>query len=164
LEDCARRGIGGNHRDGDGNDKCGGSPGGEQPEIEAWSAVVDTYAGRVHVERDATAPVTPFGQLPFFIEYLKQGGLFDGWVADCPLSLTSPNAPRQRYLLGTVLLSVRPKVGIVPVSKKPILVTLVDWPARFVALPVVSDNLQAQQVSSVPRPLPYVLETLLPFP
>ena len=55
---------------------------------------------------DATAPVTPFGQLPFFIEYLKQGGLFDGWVADCPLSLTSPNAPRKRDLLGTVLLSV----------------------------------------------------------
>ena len=85
-------------------------PEGEQPEIEAWSAVADTYAGRVHVrvhvEWDATAPVTPFGQLPFFIEYLKQGGLFDGWVADCPLSLTSPNAPRQRDLLGTVLLSV----------------------------------------------------------
>src|SRR6201982_2610621 len=69
-------------------------PEGEQPEIEAWSAVADTYAGRVHVEWDATAPVTPFGQLPFFIEYLKQGGLFDGWVADCPLSLSSPNAPR----------------------------------------------------------------------
>jgi hypothetical protein len=58
------------------------------------------------VEWDATAPVTPFGQLPFFIEYLKQGGLFDGWVADCPLSLSSPNAPRKRDLLGTVLLSV----------------------------------------------------------
>ena len=81
-------------------------PEGEQPEIEAWSAVADTYAGRVHVEWDATAPVTPFGQLPFFIEYLKQGGLFDGWVADCPLSLSSPNAPRKRDLLGTVLLSV----------------------------------------------------------
>jgi hypothetical protein len=59
-------------------------PEGEQPEVDAWSAVADTYAGRVHVEWDATAPVTPFGQLPFFIEYLKQGGLFDGWVADCP--------------------------------------------------------------------------------
>src|ERR1700686_1733223 len=81
-------------------------PEGEQPEVEAWSAVADTYAGRVHVEWDATAPVTPFGQLPFFVEYLKQGGLFDGWVADCPLSLTSPNAPRKRDLLGTVLLSV----------------------------------------------------------
>ena len=81
-------------------------PEGEQPAVEAWSAVADTYAGRVHVEWDATAPVTPFGQLPFFIEYLKQGGLFDGWVADCPLSLSSPNAPRKRDLLGTVLLSV----------------------------------------------------------
>src|SRR6516164_4489940 len=81
-------------------------PEGEPPEVEAWSAVADTYAGRVHVEWDATAPVTPFGQLPFFIEYLKQGGLFDGWVADCPLSLSSPNAPRKRDLLGTVLLSV----------------------------------------------------------
>ena len=58
-------------------------PEGEQPEVEACSAVADTYGGRVHVEWDATAPVTPFGQLPFFIEYLKQGGLFDGWVADC---------------------------------------------------------------------------------
>ena len=81
-------------------------PEGEQPEVGAWSAVADTYGGRVHVEWDATAPVTPFGQLPFFIEYLKQGGLFDGWVADCPLSLSSPNAPRKRDLLGTVLLSV----------------------------------------------------------
>jgi Transposase, Mutator family len=25
----------------------------------------------------------------FFIDYLKQAGLFDAWVADCPLSLTS---------------------------------------------------------------------------
>src|ERR1700738_5173945 len=81
-------------------------PEGEQPEVDVWSAIADTYAGRVHVELDATAPVTPFGQLPFFIEYLKQGGLFDGWVADCPLSLSSPNAPRKRDLLGTVLLSV----------------------------------------------------------
>src|ERR1700736_4409849 len=81
-------------------------PEGEQPAVEAWSAVADTYAGRVHVEWDATAPVTPFGQLPFFIEYLKQGGLFDGWVAGCPLSLTSPNAPSKRDILGTVMLSV----------------------------------------------------------
>jgi hypothetical protein len=81
-------------------------PAGEQPEVEPWSAIADTFAGRVHVEWDAAAPVTPFGQLPFFIDYLKQAGLFDAWVADCPLWLTSPNAPRKRDLLGTVLLSV----------------------------------------------------------
>jgi hypothetical protein len=39
--------------------------------------VADTFAGRVHVEWDNSAAVTPFGQLPFFIEFVKQGGLFD---------------------------------------------------------------------------------------
>ena len=81
-------------------------PAGEQPEVAPHSAIADTFAGRVHVEWDAAAPVTPFGQLPFFIDYLKQAGLFDNWVADCPLRFTSPNAPRTRDLLGTVLLSV----------------------------------------------------------
>ena len=81
-------------------------PAGEQPEVDAWSAVADTFAGRVHVEWDAEAPVTPLGQLAFFVDYLKQAGLFDAWVADCPLWLSSPNAPTRRDLLGTVLLSV----------------------------------------------------------
>jgi len=79
---------------------------GEQPAVEPWSATADTFSGRVQVEWDSSAPVTPLGQLPFFIEYLKQGGLFDGWVADCPLLFTSPNAPAKRDLLGTVMLSV----------------------------------------------------------
>ena len=81
-------------------------PLGEQPAVESGAATVDTFAGRIDVEWDSTAPVTPFGQLPFFIDYLKQAGLFNAWVADCPLSLTSPNAPKKRDLLGTVLLSV----------------------------------------------------------
>jgi hypothetical protein len=81
-------------------------PPGEQPSVEVRSAIADTFAGRVHVEWDPTAPVTALGQLPFFIDFLKQAGLFDAWVADCPLALTSPNAPRKRDLLGTVMLSV----------------------------------------------------------
>jgi hypothetical protein len=84
-------------------------PMGEQPVVERVSAgplVADTFAGRVHVEWDDGAPVTPLRQLPFFIEYLKQGGLFDGFVADCPLHYGSPNAPHKRDVLGTVLLSV----------------------------------------------------------
>src|SRR5271165_6602230 len=81
-------------------------PQGEQPTVEARSAIADTFAGRIHVEWDATAPVTPFGQLPFFIDYLKQANLFDAWVADCPQFLTSNNAPKKRDLLGTVMLSV----------------------------------------------------------
>src|SRR6201995_76253 len=81
-------------------------PVGEQPEVEEWSTVADTFAGHVHIEWDTTASVTPLGQLPFFIEYLKQGGLFDGWVADCALVFTSPTAPRKRDVLGTVMLWV----------------------------------------------------------
>src|SRR6202011_1171671 len=78
----------------------------EQPPVEEFSATADTFAGRVHVEWDSSGHVTPLGQLPFFIEYLKQAGLFAGWVADCPLTYSSPNAPTKRDLLGTVLLSV----------------------------------------------------------
>src|ERR1700730_646220 len=84
-------------------------PMGEQPAVDRVSGepvVADTFAGRIHVEWDNSATVTPLGQLPFFVEYLKQGGLFDGWVADCPLHYTSPNAPDKRDVLGTVLLSV----------------------------------------------------------
>src|SRR6186997_1050472 len=40
-------------------------PEGEQPPVEEWSAIADTFGGRVHVEWDAAEPVTPLGQLPF---------------------------------------------------------------------------------------------------
>jgi DDE family transposase len=83
--------------------------GGEQPAVELADdepVAADTFAGRVHLEWEPAAPVTTMGQLAFFIEYLKQGGLFEAWVAGCPLLLTSPNAPAKRDVLGTVLLSV----------------------------------------------------------
>jgi hypothetical protein len=67
---------------------------------------IDTYAGRVHIDWDETARVTPFGQLAFFIEFLKRTELFDEFVKECPLELTSPNAPETRDVLGTILLSV----------------------------------------------------------
>ena len=70
---------------------------GEQSSVEflpeAVGLCADTFGGRVHVEWEPSAAATPLGQLPFFIEFLKLGGLFDPWVADCPLSLSSPNAP-----------------------------------------------------------------------
>ena len=67
---------------------------------------VDTFGGRIHVEWDPLAAVTPLGQLPFFIEFLRVGGLFDPWVESCPLVLTSPNAPSKRDVLGTTILSI----------------------------------------------------------
>jgi hypothetical protein len=89
-------------------------PTGELPEAldkpnmlaENVSLAVDTFAGRVHIEWDPEATVTPLGQMPFFIEFLKIGNLFDPWVEDCPLQLISNNAPSNRDILGTLLLSV----------------------------------------------------------
>jgi hypothetical protein len=76
---------------------------GETTELEALA--VETFAGRIHVEWNPQAEVTPMGQLPFFIDFLKTAELFDPWVKDCPIHYTSPNAPSKRDILGTVLLS-----------------------------------------------------------
>jgi hypothetical protein len=67
---------------------------------------VDTFGGRVHVEWDPSAAVTPLGQLAFFIEFLKVSGLFDAWVEEFPVRWTSNNAPNKRDVLGTSLLSM----------------------------------------------------------
>ena len=69
---------------------------------------LDTYAGKIHVEWDPQAAVTPLGQLPFFIEFLKVSGLFDAFVDECPLQYSSPNAPDKRSVLGTLMLSFLP--------------------------------------------------------
>jgi hypothetical protein len=70
------------------------------------AVVVDSFAGPVRVEWDREASFTPLGQLPFFIDFLKTGGLFEAFVADCPLRYTSPNAPKTRDVLGTAMLSM----------------------------------------------------------
>ena len=70
-------------------------------------STVDTFGGMIHVKWDETAAVTPFGQLAFFIEFLKTAGLWDAWVNDCPVTYESPNAPGKADVLGTILLSVR---------------------------------------------------------
>ena len=50
--------------------------------------------------------MTPLGQLPFFIDFLKAAGLFDAFVADCPLRYGSPNAPKKWDVLGTAMLAM----------------------------------------------------------
>jgi hypothetical protein len=64
------------------------------------------YGGLIHVKWDETAAVTPAGKLAFFIEFPKTAGLWDGWVKDCPVTYTSPNAPCKADVLGNILLSV----------------------------------------------------------
>ena len=67
---------------------------------------IDTYAGKIHVEWDPQAAVIPLGQLPFFISFFKTSGLYDDFVARCPLSYTSPNAPQKQDVLGTMVMSI----------------------------------------------------------
>lgn len=85
-------------------------PKGEQElaviEGENRGIAIDTYGGTIHVKWDEESVVTPFGQMPFFIEFLKTAGLWDEFVKDCPLSYTSPNAPSKADILGTILLAV----------------------------------------------------------
>jgi hypothetical protein len=69
-------------------------------------AEVDSWAGSVRVEWDQDAAMTPLGQLPFFVDFLKTSGLFDAFVPDCPLRYQSPNAPKRRDVLGTTMLSM----------------------------------------------------------
>jgi len=70
------------------------------------SIALDTFGGRIHVEWDPAAAVTPLGQLPFFIEFLKVSGLFEAWVVDCPLAYHSNHASDKRAVLATLLLSI----------------------------------------------------------
>ena len=86
------------HPDGERNLVAGAGTGNALP--------VETYQGRVHVEWDPDAPVTPMGQLAFFVDFLRTAELFSPWVSDCPLEYTSNNAPKPVDVLGTLLLSV----------------------------------------------------------
>jgi hypothetical protein len=73
---------------------------------ESENCTVETYAGKLRIRWDDAAAVTAMGQMPVFIDFLKTSGLWDGLVADCPLRYTSPNAPSQVDVLGTLLMSV----------------------------------------------------------
>ena len=67
---------------------------------------LDTFGGKIHVKWMPQAAVSAFGQMAFFIEFLKTSGLFEAWVNDCPLRYTSRNAPEKLNVPGTLLLSV----------------------------------------------------------
>jgi hypothetical protein len=73
---------------------------------ESESCTLETYAGKLRIRWDDSAAVTAMGQMAVFIDFLKTSGLWDGFVADCPLRYRSPNAPSQVDVLGTLLMSV----------------------------------------------------------
>jgi hypothetical protein len=67
---------------------------------------LNTPGGRFQVRWDEGGSATALGQLAFFAEFLEFSGLFERWVAGCPLAYTSPNAPEAVDVLGTWLLSI----------------------------------------------------------
>ncbi len=85
-------------------------PEGEPTELSkhfsSTSIEVDTFEGKIHVEWEPGASVTPMGQLPFFIQFLKTGYRFEPWVEDCPIVYKSNNAPQKVDVLGSLLLSI----------------------------------------------------------
>ena len=84
-------------------------PAGEQPPVELPAPpgvhTLETFAGPVKVEWDASSPLTPLGPFVYFAEFLKVSGRFDATVNECPLAYTSPNAPKVRDVIGTWALS-----------------------------------------------------------
>lgn len=68
--------------------------------------VVDTLGGRMHVRWEAGAPATAHGQLVYFAQFLATTGVFEHWVASCPLQYHSGNAPDKRDVLGTLMLGL----------------------------------------------------------
>ena len=75
-------------------------------QLPSTSFEVDTFEGKIQVEWEPGASVTPMGQLAFFIQFLKTGYRFEPWVEDCPLIYKSNNAPKKINVIGSLLLSI----------------------------------------------------------
>jgi hypothetical protein len=67
---------------------------------------LQTSAGQIKVRWDENSQATVQGQMAFFIEFVVATGLFDQWVADCPLNYKSPNGSEPKDVLGTWMLSI----------------------------------------------------------
>lgn len=78
----------------------------EQAIVAEQEMRLTTPGGRYQVRWDDTGSATALGQLAFFAEFLEVSGLFERWVATCPMNYTSPNAPATKDVLGTWLLSI----------------------------------------------------------
>ena len=83
-----------------------GEPAAGPPAAIEEPVALDSFAGRIEVQWAPDEAVTALGQLPFFIDLLKQSDLFEPFVAEAPLRYVSPNAPQVRDVLGTLLLAV----------------------------------------------------------
>ena len=67
---------------------------------------VETMGGPVHVSWNESPSVSTQGMLTYFIQFLQQSGLWQSFVEECPLRRTSPNAPPNQEILGTIVLTI----------------------------------------------------------
>jgi hypothetical protein len=74
---------------------------------------LQSASGPLKVRWDDKAQATVLGQMAFFIEFLTATGLFDQWVADCPLNYKSPNGSTRRDILGTWMLSILSRFQVI---------------------------------------------------
>jgi hypothetical protein len=74
-----------------------------QAEVEK---LVVGWSERFEVDWDSEAKVTSMGSLVYFAQYLHSGGLLDRLCQRTPLEYISNNAPKERDVLGTLILSI----------------------------------------------------------
>ncbi len=67
---------------------------------------VETMKRRIQVKWDSSSSAIPFGQMAFFIEFLKLTDLYERWIEDCPLRYAGPNGSPTADILGTWFLSI----------------------------------------------------------
>ena len=67
---------------------------------------LETIGGGVEVRWEEDSGVSMHGGPAYFIEFLNVSGIWKRFVAACPLKYSSPNAPSNSEILGTILFSV----------------------------------------------------------
>lgn len=75
-------------------------------QVDVGKLLINGMKDRYEVEWDAEAKVTPMGSMVFFAQYLQTGGLIDRLCKGVPLGYSSNNAPEDRDVLGTIILSI----------------------------------------------------------
>jgi hypothetical protein len=67
---------------------------------------VDTFGGSVEVHWEPAPAVTRHGLLAYFLDFLKTSDTWTEFVDSCPLTYSSPPAPRKAEILATIVYSI----------------------------------------------------------
>ena len=75
-------------------------------ETQGGTLDVAAFGGPLGIRWDEDAKVTRWGGLSYFATFLKASRMFDSLVEDAPFVYTSPNAPKVRDVVGTMVLAI----------------------------------------------------------